>query len=330
MYDFDRRYQFEVAAKKLAVAYHQRKPISSVAKDIESDEMAYQAQFCRNCLQLLYDREGEKSGKAWVSAGRISGFKVGATSQAAQNLLGTKEPVFGLEFAENAAGDDETLSYPRVSQPIVEAEIAFVLGRDLPDKPVYTVLDIIPCVEYVIPALEIPDPRFQGGLPKLYRDLIADNSAAGAYVLGGPPLHRLADLSLTNVEVGIFDGQQGGAVGIGSGSDCMGNPLNALVWLAHKLSWFRRSLLNGLDDRLLKYAGKDASGKDVSGNDNPQMESTAEVLRECMQLRAGHVILSGALNKPFFAKPNTRYTANFSGLGSVSVGFGELGKRDWA
>ena len=131
-------------------------------------EHAYRVQHCRNCLQLVQGSDGrlapeeaERLRKVFNEGRgtRVAGFKLGATSQEARDVLKTDRPVYGTVFAESAVPDGAKVRKPLVQRPIVEAEIAFILGKVPQDRPLLTPQDLIRSIEYVAPALEIPDPR---------------------------------------------------------------------------------------------------------------------------------------------------------------------------
>lgn len=69
------------------------------------------------------------------------------------------------------------LPYEKVLQPKVEAEIAFVLKKDL-IGPRVTELDVLQATDYIASALEIVDSRIADWNIKL-QDTIADNASSG-------------------------------------------------------------------------------------------------------------------------------------------------------
>ncbi len=90
------------------------------------------------------------------------GRKIGLTAKVVQQQLGVNEPDFGMLFADMALADGEEVGRGRLIAPKVEAEVAFVMGRDL-DTEQPTIADVIRAVDFVIPAIEIVDSR-GGGL----------------------------------------------------------------------------------------------------------------------------------------------------------------------
>ena len=91
------------------------------------------------------------------------GRKIGLTSPAVQAQMGVSTPDFGVLLADMAFGDDEPIPATRLLQPRVEAEVAFVLGRDLPERPVIA-SDVMRATEFVVAAIEVVDSRIQLGL----------------------------------------------------------------------------------------------------------------------------------------------------------------------
>lgn len=162
---------------------------------------------------------------------RIAGYKAGLTARAIQAQLGVSHPAYGVLFADTAFGDTEEIPLGRVVQPKVEAEIALVLERDL-DLPDASFADVINAVAYALPAIEVAGSRIANWDIGLF-DMVADNAAAGVFVLGGTPV-KLHGLDLR--QCGMVMEKQGEQCAVGAGAACMGHPLNAAVWLARTLA----------------------------------------------------------------------------------------------
>ena len=178
--------------------------------------------------------------QAIVDGRRLVGRKIGLTSLAVQKQLGVDQPDYGMLFADMAVLDGFDVPVGRLIQPKVEAEIAFILGRDLDDERL-TVADVIRAVEYVVPAIEIVDSRVKDWDIRIL-DTIADNASSGLYVLGSQ-CKRLTDVDL--VRCGMVLECSGEPVSTGAGAACLGNPLNATTWLASKMAKVGRPLKAG-------------------------------------------------------------------------------------
>lgn len=225
-------------------------------------------------LDLAYRIQEDQTARRLSAGGRLAGRKIGLTSKAVQQQLGVDSPDYGALFADMAVGDREEISLSRTQQPKVEAEIALVLERDL-NYDVNTFADVISATAYALPAIEIVGSRIAGWDITLV-DTVADNASSGLFVLGSRPV-LLRDLDL--VRCGMVLELRGEQASVGAGSACLGNPLNAAVWLANTM------------------------------------------VRLGTPLRAGDVVLTGALGPMATVQPGDVFTAHIEGLGSVSAAF---------
>lgn len=177
----------------------------------------------------------------WMAQGRRPvGRKIGLTSPAVQQQLGVNQPDFGVLFADMCVADGAPIDISQVLQPKVEAEIALVIERALPHAR-HTVADIINATAYALPALEIVGSRVANWDIRL-ADTIADNASSGLFVLGSRPV-RLADVDILNC--GMLMERRGDQVSSGMGLACLGNPLNAAVWLADTMAALGQPLQPG-------------------------------------------------------------------------------------
>ncbi len=177
-----------------------------------------------------------------IASGRtIKGHKVGLTSKAMQQMTGATEPDFGTLTDDWIVPEGSTIDMTRLNRPLVEIEIAFVLGRDL-TGPCVNAADVIRATDFVLPAIEIVDSRYSGRGPKPLIDSVADAAWCGLVVLGGRPA-RLTDLDIRREGAALH--KNGIIEETGVGSAVMGNPINAVVWLANKLASFGVSMTAG-------------------------------------------------------------------------------------
>ncbi len=169
------------------------------------------------------------------AAGRtIKGHKIGLTSKPMQRLVGTDEPDYGSLFDDWFVAEGSTVDMSRLNRPLVEVELAFVLGGDLAGTH-NNAADVIRATDFVLPAIEIVDTRYRSRSTNLLVDSIADAASCGLIVLGGRP-KRLADLDLRREGAALY--KNGTIEESGVAAAVMGNPVNAVVWLANKLGEF--------------------------------------------------------------------------------------------
>ncbi|WP_028655882.1 2-keto-4-pentenoate hydratase [Nocardioides sp. J54] len=253
------------AADRLAGAAESGVPCAPVRDLIGRDDVAaaYAVQ------QLLTSRR-------LAGGARVVGRKIGLTSPAVQQQLGVDRPDFGVLFDDMAHVGGDTIPVDRVSQPRIEAEIAFVLGADLADGSL-DATQVRDATAYVVAALEVCGSRIEGW-DISFADTVADNASAGAFVLG-PERRTLAQVTPVEVQMSMtIDGE---LVSTGNGAACLGDPVEAVVWLAR----------------------------------------TAAELGQ--PLRAGDVVLSGALGPMRPVVAGNHVTAELTGLGAVSVTISE-------
>ncbi|KXK62031.1 2-keto-4-pentenoate hydratase [Micromonospora rosaria] len=209
------------AADLLRAAYETRTPVAPVRGDlvpVGDVDTAYAVQ--------------QAQVADWVAAGRRRvGAKIGLTSAAVQQAFGVYQPDFGVLFADMAVPDGEEVDLGRLLQPRVEAEVAFVLGADLPHERV-TVVDVVRATDHLLPAIEVVDSRIAGWDISIV-DTVADNASSGLFVLGNRP-RRLADVDLRLA--GMVLDHAGEPVSVGAGAACLGNPVHAVAWLAGTLA----------------------------------------------------------------------------------------------
>ncbi len=165
-----------------------------------------------------------------ASGRRRTGCKIGLTARAVQRQLGVDQPDFGMLFDDMSYGDGEPVPARSLQQPRVEAEVAFVLGRDLAsERPGF--VDVIGAIDYALPAIEIVGSRILDWNIR-FVDTVADNASSNAYVVGSVP-RRLRDFD--HRLCGAVVERRGEPVATGAGAACLGSPLNAVVWLARTM-----------------------------------------------------------------------------------------------
>ena len=188
----------------------------------------------------------------------IVGKKIGVTSRPVQDFLGVYEPDFGQLTSGMVCTEADGIDLNGLIQPKAEAELAFVLERDL-IGPGITATDVIRATAYVSPCFEIVDSRIKGWKIKI-QDTVADNASCGVFVLG----EAKADLRTLDVALaGMVLHRNGSLHATSVGAAVQGSPVNAVVWLANTLGRlglpFRAGeiILSGSQSPLVPVTGGD-------------------------------------------------------------------------
>jgi len=250
-------------AARLRTAEASRQAIAPVRGEIAPDDMA-----------TAYAVQQANVDRRIANGERIVGRKIGLTSLAVQQQLGVDQPDFGALFASMAYGDGEPIPLAQLIQPKVEAEIALVLERDLTHER-HTFADILRASAYALAAIEVVDSRIADWDIR-FVDTVADNASSARFVVGSRPV-PLSRIDLTACAMELS--REGDVLSRGNGAACLGNPLNAAVWLA---------------DRMAQLG---------------------------TPLRAGDVVLTGALGPMVAVREAHTCTAQIEGLGSVRATF---------
>ena len=225
-------------------------------------------------LEDAYGIQELNRARRQADGAKVVGYKVGITSHAVMQWLNVDQPDFGVLFDDMAVFDGGCVSENHLLQPKIETEIAFVLGHDL-EGPGVTAADVVRATDHIMPCLEIVDSRIRDWKITI-QDTVADNASSAKFVLGG----ACAKIAEVDLELcGMSLKKNGRVVSTGAGAACLGNPINAVVWLANTLG------------------------------------------RLGTPLRAGNVILSGALGPVVEVFPGDFIEGAVSGLGRARVRF---------
>ncbi|HET6166215.1 MAG TPA: fumarylacetoacetate hydrolase family protein [Marmoricola sp.] len=260
------------AVDRLAQAQATRVPCAPVRDLIGTDDLSAAYAVQQGLVQ------------ARLAAGAaVVGRKIGATSKAVQDQLGVDQPDFGylldeMDVSDAACEGGGPISMGALLQPRVEAEVAFRLGRDIdvPEDEI-TIELVRESVDVALPALEIVDSRIADWAIK-FTDTVADCASSALFVVG-TDARPLDEVVPVDVEMSLTI--NGEVRSSGNGAACLGDPLEALRWLAVQSARFGDPL------------------------------------------RAGQLILSGALGPFVPFAPGDRVEASISGFAPLRVEFGE-------
>jgi 2-keto-4-pentenoate hydratase len=226
------QHAISAAVDRLATALVTRVPCAAVRDLIGTDDLAAAYAVQQGLVQ-----------KRLASGATVVGRKIGATSEAVQNQLGVDQPDFGYLLDDMDVSHHDPISMRTLLQPRVEAEVAFRLGRDLnpSDEAEITVALVRDAVEVALPALEIVDSRIDQW-DITFTDTVADNASSGLYVVGRDG-RKLDELEPRDVDMSLTI--NGEVRSSGNGAACLGDPLEALRWLAVQCHRFGDPLRSG-------------------------------------------------------------------------------------
>ena len=180
--------------------------------------------------------------RAWVALkvaeGRtIRGHKIGLTSRAMQQSSQIDEPDYGALLDDMFFPEGADVPLGRFIAPMVEVELAFILGKPLAG-PGVTLFDVLSATEYVTPAVEIIDARCHridpdSKRPRRVMDTISDNAANAGLILGGRPV-RPMDVDLRWVAALLY--RNGVIEESGVAAAVLNHPGHGIAWLARRLA----------------------------------------------------------------------------------------------
>ena len=162
------------------------------------------------------------------------GWKIGGTSTESQQRLGTAEPGAAKIPAGGFFPNYANMPVHPAHSPAIECEFALKLGHDLPPRDSdYSEAEVAAAVSALAPAIEVAGTRFKGGIAEvLTRFTLTADNGFGMHIVTGTfrDNWRDYDMAAHTMRVTV----NGREVGEGTGARVMGNPLNAMVWLANK------------------------------------------------------------------------------------------------
>ncbi|RAP31598.1 hypothetical protein DID78_00415 [Candidatus Marinamargulisbacteria bacterium SCGC AG-343-D04] len=125
--------------------------------------------------------------KEWVAyletLYKKTGYKAGLTSASSQKKFNTNTPIFGVLVPERIYYNFDIIPISEYQHLFVEAEIGFVIGRDI-TTPIKTLSTLKRSVASIVAVAELPDIKFSDLNSFQLVDLIMINSGSNTYVVG--------------------------------------------------------------------------------------------------------------------------------------------------
>ncbi len=221
--------QVQAATDFLITARQKSEPFESIPEDCRPD--------------TIDDATRVSEQLAEVLSRRPVGWKAGYSSPEQLRTLPTGAPPSSPPYAGMLQDSPAQLSTAVYRTCMIEAEVAFRLGWDLPprDTP-YAVEEVRDAVASAHAVIEAPNVRFAAGRDIGLPSIIADGYAAETLVIG-PAIEDWRDRDLTAIEIELlFDG---GIVAGGLEGDQRCDPLGVLHAMANDTSRRPDGLLAG-------------------------------------------------------------------------------------
>lgn len=176
---------------------------------------------------------------------RPVGYKAGLTNPAVQQRFGTDAPVWGRLYASMLLPDGSTVDTRFGARPLFEADL-LVRVRDAGIHRATTPEEVLRHIDQVIPFIELPDLVVQAP-PKLDGAAIAAINVGARLGVMGTPIAVQQSQAFSDAlrDMAVVVKADGAEVDRGKGSDVLGHPLNAVIWLAQDLRQQKLSLRRG-------------------------------------------------------------------------------------
>ena len=179
------------------------------------------------------------------------GYKVGLSNRAVQKRFDYDAPVWGMLYAPMLLRSGERVDAAFGARPLYEADM-LVRVSDVSINAARTPMEVLEAIDQVIPFIELPDLLVQSPAPPMLNGagIVAINVGARLGVMGAPipvPILRAERFSMLEAlrDMVVVVRSDGIEVDRGKGTDVLGQPLEAVIWLAQDLAREKRSLKPG-------------------------------------------------------------------------------------
>ena len=173
--------------------------------------------------------------------GKVVGYKAGLTNPAVQKRFNTDKPVWGKLYEGMVRPSGLVLEASFGARPLYEADM-LVRVKSAAINHARTPMDVLKHIDQIIPFIELPDLLVQAP-PQLNGPGVAAINVGARLGVAGEPIaiprtrgerYALLD-ALQRMSVQLTNEKGELLAPAGKGSDILGHPLQAVVWLAEAL-----------------------------------------------------------------------------------------------
>ncbi len=168
---------------------------------------------------------------------KVIGLKMGLTSEGKRKQMNLDSPLYGVLTDKMEIKNEGTFHLQGSIHPKIEPEIAFFISKELKGK--LSREEVLEACDYIAPALEILDSRYEGFKYFSMEDVIADNSSSSHFIIG-PKFYDFKNLDLLNLSMQMKINGEIKAAGISS--DISGDPVVSVIQLAELLALRSQSI----------------------------------------------------------------------------------------
>jgi len=209
--------EIDAAAQLLAEARVKNELVEEIPETIRPQTLAEAYAIQEKLVDLL----GMKVG-GWFGA---------CTNTVIQEMLGLPEPYYARLLEPYILKSDSVLKSSDFPPMVLECEFGFRLKQDLPPRnSAYSRSEVEFAVASVHPTIEVVAGHLKNWPEQDVFSVIADNGTDGALIYG-EGVNNWQHLDLKHCEVSLSVNNQ--VVRTGSGENVLGDPVEALVWLAN-------------------------------------------------------------------------------------------------
>jgi 2-keto-4-pentenoate hydratase len=171
-----------------------------------------------------------------ATQGAVVGYKAGLTTAAVQQRFGVNQPIRGTLLARMMLKDGAELPARFGARPFAEPDLVVEVGSPA-IHDAKTPQEVLQHLRAVIPFIELPD-LLVADVSKVGGPTIAANNVGARYGVLGTPIPARTDAAfadaLKTMTVRATDAE-GRLLSSAPGAAILGDPLNAVIWLAADL-----------------------------------------------------------------------------------------------
>ncbi len=175
------------------------------------------------------------------------GYKAGLTNPAVQKRFEYDSPVWGTLYGPMLLKSGAVVDAAFGARPLFEADLLVRVSDEAINRAT-TPAEVLRAIDQVIPFIELPDLMVQTPAPPKLNGagITAINVGARLGVVGTPiAIQDSVEFSNALRDMVTIVKADGAEIDRGKGSDVLGHPLNAVVWLAKDMARNGKSMKKG-------------------------------------------------------------------------------------